>query len=455
MLIRVCVVRTGVKCLPASKVSSARGNGLHDWHAEVLAIRAFQHVLLHECRCTSTDVAGWSSRVVRRRSLEDDDKTGKGEFQQPFAWREGVSPHSYCSEAPCKEKKKYRYRDDFRTRDRVLLLTERKLNLVGGDASMELTMAAQDDSSPWEMPSSSPSTGQDKKTTPPSPSRPLPGRAFFSKLGAVRYKPGRGDAPPTLSKSCSDKLALRQCTSLLSSVTSLLVSPARVYLRSLVLPESRRSPAACSRAFSPQGRMAAVAAKAAAAAATSATWPGGGGAYAFTPFDVTTTAREFAFSKRSAAAAAAAAAAARRLDDEDARTAASHAAVAWSRHGLEETLAGGVLQGCMQFEVRGASAVSRRRLWRLALDVAETLSSGGAASGDADEEAMSEEAVGEEAVGEAVKRSLRASTYHDVKQGELLAQRTAVKEDVKATALQGWVQNEGDSVFGLEEGHRV
>ena len=40
---------TGMKCLPHSKIPHANGNVLHDSHAEVLAIRAFNRFLVDEC----------------------------------------------------------------------------------------------------------------------------------------------------------------------------------------------------------------------------------------------------------------------------------------------------------------------------------------------------------------------------------------------------------------------
>lgn len=117
---------------------------------------------------------------------------------------------------------------------------------------MELIMAAQEDDSPWQLPCS---TSADKQPNPLEAETALPGRAYFSQLGIVRRKPARGDAPPTLSKSCSDKIALKQCTSLLSSLASLLVHPANAYIDTLVLPESQYSAVACERAFSGTGRM--------------------------------------------------------------------------------------------------------------------------------------------------------------------------------------------------------
>jgi len=263
---------------------------------------------------------------------------------------------------------------------------------------MELTMAAQDDSTPWEVPA--------PLTDGPAMAAPdglLLGRGYFSRLGVVRRKPSRADAPPTLSKSCSDKLALKQCASLLSSVASLLVAPDGVYLRSLVLPESQRTETGCVRAFSPQGRMAAVAGRA---------WAGG---YAFAPFAVGITACEFEYSRRTVATRSPA-------------TTASNQARAWSALGLEESIIGGSLMGRKQFAVRGGSLTSRRGLWGLALDVASLL----------------------DVIPDEIPRCLSVARYQDIKDSELLAARRRAKKDVKAEALVGWVRNGGDSDFGLE-----
>ncbi|KAF4912428.1 tRNA-specific adenosine deaminase 1 [Colletotrichum viniferum] len=345
---------TGMKCLPAAKLPQAKGNALHDWHAEVLAIRAFNRHLLDECRRL---LSGESSLVRRREHHEI-----SPDAPQPFAIRDGVALHMYCSEAPC------------------------------GDASMELTMAAQEDASPWDMPAAAPS--EDAGT--------LPGRAYFSRLGIVRRKPARGDAPPTMSKSCSDKIALKQCTSLLSALTSLLIYPGNAYLSSLILPETQYSAAGCKRAFSARGRMASLNGRA---------WSGG---YRFAPFEVRATEREFAFSKRE-------------VKKRTERIAASNLAAAWTAGGLEEGMMGGVLQGRKAFDARGASAVSRRRMWEEVAAIAGEL-------GDD---------------GEGLRSALAGATYADVKGSEMLAARREVKMEARREALAGWVANLGDDEFEL------
>jgi len=349
-----------MKCLPACKIPLSNGTALHDWHAEILAIRSLNRFLLLECKAVAS---GQPSRFIRHRSPEERHSPNPEAWQgQPFALREGVKLHMYCSEAPC------------------------------GDASMELTMAAQDDASPWEKPGPSSVVNEAM----------LSGRGYFSLLGIVRRKPARGDAPPTLSKSCSDKLALKQCTSLLSSVTSLLIHPGNAYLSSITLPHSQFSATGCARSFFGNGRMSPVAGR---------NWSGG---YGFKEFEVKTTTLEFECSKRV-------------VGKRSERTSASNLAVAWSADGSEEGLVGGVLQGRKQFDARGASGTSRRGMWALARDVA-----------------------GMEGVGcEEVVGLLEGKSYEDVKGGGLLESRRHVKDAARTEALKGWVRNTGDESFGL------
>ncbi|KAL0937999.1 tRNA-specific adenosine deaminase [Colletotrichum truncatum] len=357
-------VATGMKCLPASKLPLAKGSALHDWHAEVLAMRAFNRHLLDECRRQLGNDS--PSALIRRR--EPHELTP--DAPQPFAVKDNVRLHMYCSEAPC------------------------------GDASMELTMAAQEDATPWETPSTSVPDTASSGTNVTTES--LPGRAYFSQLGVVRRKPARGDAPPTMSKSCSDKIALKQCTSLLSSLTSLLVHPGNAYMSSLILPETQYSATGCERAFSERGRMANLAGRA---------WSGG---YRFSPFEVNTTDREFDYSKRSVKA-------------KTEKIVASNLAAALTASGIDEGTMGGVLQGRKAFDAKGASAVSRRKMWDVVSGIATDL--------------------GDEGV--ALRSALKASTYAEVKSSKLLAIRREVKKDARSKALAGWVANTGDDDFGL------
>lgn len=134
-----------MRCLPASNPALlANGHVLHDWHAEVIALRAFDHFLLQEANLFESS-PGFESNLLRRRAPHEISHVSG---QQPFGIREGVRIMMYCSETPC------------------------------GDASMELVMEAQEDPTPW------PVTSHDDCT-----SSQLLGRGSFSQLGIVRRKP--------------------------------------------------------------------------------------------------------------------------------------------------------------------------------------------------------------------------------------------------------------------------
>ncbi|PFH56820.1 hypothetical protein XA68_15945 [Ophiocordyceps unilateralis] len=359
---------TGMKCLPVARLESAVGNVLHDWHAEVLALRTFNRFVLDECLSLSRGDDSATNIVV----------FASDHTAPPFRIRPGVKLHMYCSEAPC------------------------------GDASMELVMAAQHDATPWDDPSPADS--------------PLPGRGHFSRLGIVRRKPARADAPPTASKSCSDKLALKQCTSLLCALTSLFVDPSDAYIHTLVLPASQFEPTACDRAFSATGRMAPVA-----AAAAGGCWSDG---YAFRPFVVETTAERFGFSREVRAAA---------VDDLSVVSCSKAArppsivpcsvAAAWSVTSVDESIVGGVLQGRKPLDPRAASRMSRRQMWTAAAALTVAL------------RAL------DEPTGRPVQ-PMDEPTYSQIKNGPLLAARRTVKAEVRRTALVGWVASRLDSDFG-------
>ncbi|KAM3436599.1 hypothetical protein NHJ13734_005015 [Beauveria thailandica] len=349
-----CVsLATGMKCLPASKIPSCNGVGLHDWHAEILAIRTFNRFVLDEC-----------IRLMENGSSDLVERSSPSAGTHPFRLRPGVKLHMYASEAPC------------------------------GDASMENLMTAQDDASPWDVPVEA--AGQDGTL------RQLPGRAYFSRLGVVRRKPARSDAPTTLSKSCSDKLALKQCTSLLASLTSLFVDPSNIYISTLVVPEDQYSATACQRAFSETGRMSAIADEVT------------GGDYSFRSFSVATTTVQFEYSRRA-------------VQSRSNNLTASNLAAAWTLSGVEESILGGVIQGHKPFLPKGASSMSRRRMWQACRELAGKLPEW-----------------------PAIATQLDAVTYHQIKQCQLLEMRNKVKARARDVALPGWIQNTGDDTFSIE-----
>jgi len=358
-----------MKCLPSSKISQARGFVLHDWHAEILAIRGFNAFLIQECHDLVSSPGSTSPYIRHRVPNELSDFCGL----QPFTLKESLKIQMYCSEAPC------------------------------GDASMELVMSAQEDSTPWPILGDGLDEG--------SVSGTLNGRGYFSQLGRVRRKPcklktlrtsfytngpiARPDSPPTLSKSCSDKLSMKQCTSLLSSLASLLVSPENVYIDKLILPSSRHIPAACERAFGATGRMKSVA---------GTQWAGG---YRYHPFKIGTTEREFRFSRRSA-------------DTVSPSLKASNISTFWTPRS-HETLIGGVLQGRKQIDPGGATSVCRVKAWRAVLETAALLKI------------------------PALIRAFSNLNYTELKDTELLEDRRRVKAETRKLALAGWIPNTGDN----------
>ncbi|KAF8476852.1 hypothetical protein BDZ91DRAFT_778076, partial [Kalaharituber pfeilii] len=321
---------TGVKCLPSSKVPLAKGLVLHDCHAEILALRAFNAFLIEECRLlltASPEVPeAYVSPYVRLREVSE----LCCEIPHPFAIREGVKIHMFTSEAPC------------------------------GDCSMELTILSQPDPTPWAPPPPSPESTL-PSTSIPSPLPLLRGRGYFSHLGTLRTKPGRPDSPPSLSKSCSDKLSLKTFLSTLSTPTSYLIAPlAPAYISTLILPHTEYSYTGCARAFGVSGRLTALSEDMGTETVT--------GLYTFRPFiSLTTTPAlpsllppAFPFSRRYATATSAT------------PTPSNISTVAILPHNLHETLISGVLQGRKAFPPTplGASRISKLRLWEAARIVA-------------------------------------------------------------------------------------
>ena len=134
-----------MRCLPARNILKAGGSVLHDWHAEILAIRALNRFLIQECHDMAKSPGGTSSILRRRTSLEASASRGL----QPLTLHKHIKIYMYCTEAPC------------------------------GDASMELTMNAQDDATPWAI----------EDASIHESSEVLKGRGYFSQLGIVRRKP--------------------------------------------------------------------------------------------------------------------------------------------------------------------------------------------------------------------------------------------------------------------------
>ncbi|KAI3404793.1 hypothetical protein KGF56_002423 [Candida oxycetoniae] len=161
---------TGVKVLPNSVRSYSRGMIVHDMHAEILALRLFNFFILEEC--TKKD-SFWVKQLE-----------GK------FRFLETAQLALFVTEPPC------------------------------GDLSMKNLSALLASNEPWLNETNSPSIIHR-------------GRNNFGDLGVVRTKPGRSDSLISYSKSCSDKLCLRQLTGICNATTASIFE--KIFIRYLVV----------------------------------------------------------------------------------------------------------------------------------------------------------------------------------------------------------------------------
>lgn len=346
---------------------------------------------------------------------------------------------------------------------------------------MELCMAAQEDPTPWEIPLGAESKTDEASTIPTL----LNGRGYFSNLGVVRRKPSRADAESTLSKSCSDKLALRQVSSLLSYPTSLLVAPTdAAYIAGLVLPEEEISHVACNRAFGDgeTGRMRELKGQ---------HWGTNGdhNGYRFRPFNilsVPTTEVEalwpFAKPKDSPASEltiestststksrkknkisnttavwTAAPSFAAGIPTERTPKRSKTSSITSNTTGLHETIINGVKQGnkASTPTMRGASALSRAKMWLLLQDIVRPLSLDGDAqpgSGDSNKDTRRDVHLLLEDASR--YRILEAESYETFKRDpvtcpEWIKLREVALQEAKRV-LKDWVPNRGDEGWALD-----
>lgn len=177
---RLISLGTGVKALPDAFLHRSNGKMVHDCHAEILALRAFNAVILHQIAFLNSNPDSEADLVERSHQSQ--------EFSFKSKWELAI----YISTLPC------------------------------GDASMDLLC---DDQGIVEMQENDPIQYVD-----PMVVSIVRGRFNYSKKKVVRTKPGRVDSQITLSKSCSDKLCQRQVISILNCMTwNLLSKP--VYLK--------------------------------------------------------------------------------------------------------------------------------------------------------------------------------------------------------------------------------
>lgn len=220
--IKIVSLATGTKSLPVSALAKCKGLVLHDCHAETLALRGFNFWSLCEIeRLLTRDEYESQWMELSAHILDHDEK------RPPFKLRKGVEISLFCTEAPC------------------------------GDASMELlmasTLAAGGDATPW--PIDVRADMGTKESTEATPNLPL-GRGQFSQLGALRRKPARADAEISMSKSCTDKIMMKQFTSALAFPADLFIGRSEeAFLKRMVVYEDQFDACGYQRAFSMDGRL--------------------------------------------------------------------------------------------------------------------------------------------------------------------------------------------------------
>lgn len=338
-------------------------------------------------------------------------------------------------------------------------------------------MAAQEDATPWEVTRHTDSTPADQ--TDLQEETLLDGRAHFSLLGVVRRKPARMDAESTRSKSCSDKLALRQVSSLLSCQTSRLVAPTEnAYLAGLALPEDEISRVGCERSFGENGRMRDLAGR---------SWPmntahdGSATGYRFRPFEVLSVPVEevealWAFAKPKAVQSRSVVPNEGQSDSTDAtvipkKSKPGNVSSVWtaapslphpcvmtmdtgsktlpnlgrSKTGLYETIINGVKQGnrLATPTARGTSSLSRAKLWCLLRNILRS------------KECLREfesQSLGED--NDTFHRIKDASSYEDFKRtGDDVTDPLRIRQEAMRDAkkvLKGWAPNAGDEGWNLD-----
>jgi tRNA-specific adenosine deaminase 1 len=253
----------------------------------------------------------------------------------------------------------------------------------------------------------------------PDPTEVLQGRGYFSALGKVRRKPSRGDAEATMSKSCTDKLTLKQVTSVLCFPASLIIAPTEnAYLSGLIVPSTKYSETGFRRAFGSSGRVASL--------QTSQLPPSA----QFRPFKITILPIDFEpfpFAK---------------ADTTQRRTKAGNVSAVFikslqgSNKDIHETILGGVRQGHRPFvnDLKKPSVACRLKLWELVRTIIACI--------------QEEHSIPAETRLELL-RTRAVTNYGELKACALNAHRRAAKEIV-TKSLGWWPKNVGDEAWSLE-----
>lgn len=190
--IRLLSVATGVKALPDVALSRSHGKMVHDCHAEVLALRGFNTLLLEHMNYLKRTNGNETELILKCPST--------ALYTLKHEWELAL----YISTLPCGD---------------ASMNTLQAEGLTRENGKQEIFVSDSD---------SIQYIDEKNRTI-------IRGRFNYDKHGVVRTKPGRHDSEITLSKSCSDKLCMKQVTSVLNCMTWDLMSEP-VYIKYLVVP---------------------------------------------------------------------------------------------------------------------------------------------------------------------------------------------------------------------------
>lgn len=196
--VKIITLSSGIKCLNEQDLKRGdklNGRQLHDSHAEILSLRCFNYYILSKAK----DLMLKREEGCIFDSKEDLFLFSKSENQ--YKWNDKLKIGLYISQVPC------------------------------GDCSLVVEKNIEDHNyAQWE-------DNHMKQYLAPKNKTVLRGRNNVSKLGYVRSKPGRMDSIPSFSKSCTDKLLLKQLLGMNNCMTYDLFNEKEVFLNYLVLPK--------------------------------------------------------------------------------------------------------------------------------------------------------------------------------------------------------------------------